>query len=96
MKFTEERLEKAIIELFKKADYPYVKGDSIERKKDDVLIKDDLILFLQNQYSTEDITKSEIESIIRKLEILPSSDLYESNKFIMRWVSDGLLIGTKG
>ena len=41
MKFTEERLEKAIIELFKKADYPYVKGESISRRTDDVLIKED-------------------------------------------------------
>ena len=65
MKFTEERLEKAIIELFKKADYPYVKGDAIERRTDDVLIKGDLKQFLQNQYSADNITASEIESIIR-------------------------------
>jgi|APSaa5957512576_1039674.scaffolds.fasta_scaffold05000_4 hypothetical protein len=40
MKFAKERLEKVIIQLLKNADYPYVKGEIVERKKDDVLIKE--------------------------------------------------------
>ena len=91
MKFTEERLEKAIIEHFKKAGYPYVKGDEIERKKDDVLIKADLKEYLQKAYAKENITESEIDSIIRKLEAYPSSDLYGSNKAIMKLISDGFV-----
>ena len=92
MKFTEERLEKAIIELFQKADYPYVKGNDIERKIDDVLIKADLKEYLQKTYAKENITESEIDSIIRKLESYPSSDLYGSNKAIMKLISDGFVI----
>lgn len=91
MKFTEEKLEKAVIELFKEEGFSYVKGQDIARKVDDVLIKDDLKKYLQNQYANEGITVSEIESIIRKLEIFPSSALYESNKAIMKLISDGFV-----
>jgi len=34
----------------------------------------------------------EIHGIIRELEKLPASDLYESNKAIMNWVRDGFLL----
>ncbi len=91
MKFTEEQLEKAVIELFKEEGFSYVKGQDIVRKIDDVLIKDDLKKYLQNQYIKEEITDSEIESIIRKLEMFPSSALYESNKAIMKLISDGFV-----
>ena len=91
MKFTEEQLEKAVIELFKEEGFSYVKGQDIVRKIDDILIKDDLKKYLQNQYEKEGITDSEIESIIRKLEIFPSSALYESNKAIMKLISDGFV-----
>jgi len=58
----------------------------------EVLLKEDLINYLQNQYAKENITTSEIESIIRKLEVYPSSDIYESNKAIMDIVSNGFLL----
>ena len=65
---------------------------TIERSDDEVLIKSDLKQFLLKQYKKEKITDQEVESIIRKLEILPSSDIYESNKAFMKWVSDGFLL----
>jgi type I restriction enzyme R subunit len=42
-----------------------------------------------NQYSNEDITRNEIESIIRQLELYPESALYDSNKAIIKLVADG-------
>jgi len=41
------------------------------------------------QYAAEGITSAEIDLIIRKLEVLPASDLYGSNKAFMKLVSDG-------
>ncbi|UYM18594.1 type I restriction endonuclease subunit R [Endozoicomonas euniceicola] len=92
MKFTEEKLEQAIIELLGKEGYPHIRGEGIERAPEDVLIKTDLREFLAQRYQSDSITEGEIESIIHKLEYLPASDLYDTNKAIMKLVSDGFLI----
>lgn len=91
-KFTEAQLEQAIIELLGREKYPHVSGESLDREPREVLIKNDLRLFLNRQYGDEGITDSEIETIIRRLESLPASDLYSSNKTIMKMVSDGFLL----
>ena len=92
MKFTEEKLEQAIIELLGNEGYPHSCGESIERAPEDVLIKPDLREFLSKRYQAESITSDEIEQIIHKLEYLPASDLYATNKAIMKFVSDGFLL----
>lgn len=92
MKFTEERLEQAIIELLGKEGYPHTCGEAIKRAHEDVLIKSDLREFLAKRYQVEGITAYEIEQIIHKLEYLPASDLYDTNKAIMKFVSDGFIL----
>ncbi|MCH2229165.1 MAG: type I restriction endonuclease subunit R [Crocinitomicaceae bacterium] len=92
MKFTEAQLEQAIIELLGKENYPHVLGTTIERDKMEVLIKEDIEEFLRTRYASDNITASEIQSIIRQLESYSSSDLYESNKSIMKLVSDGFTL----
>lgn len=92
MKFTEEKLEKAFIELLKERNYPHVLGESLIRSADNVLIEEDLSNFLSSQYSSDGITESEIKSIILQLKTLPASDLYESNKTFMKMISDGFIL----
>jgi len=92
VKFTEAKLELAIIELLKNEGYPHVSGETISREPGEVLIKEDLQQFLASQYARDNITANEIDAIIRKLETLPASDLYESNKAIMKMVADGFLL----
>ena len=92
MKFTEAALEEAIIELILKQDISHMPGGKINREPTDVLIKDDLKQFLQTQYADDSITNSEIDSILCMLESKPASDLYDSNKAIMKMVSDGFLL----
>jgi type I restriction enzyme, R subunit len=92
MKFTEAKLEQAIIDLLGQQDIPYLTGEKIARDTTEVLIKDDLKTFLSEQYATHNITPAEIDSIIRKLEVLSHTDLYDSNKAIMKKVSDGFLL----
>jgi type I restriction enzyme, R subunit len=92
VKFTEAKLELAIIELLKNEGYPHVSGETISREPGEVLIKEDLQQFLAGQYARDNITANEIDSIIRKLETFPASDLYESNKAIMKMVADGFLL----
>lgn len=92
MKFTEEKLELAIIDLLGQQGYPHTSGAELERAPEDVLIKADLHDFLRRRYGGDDITTAEINTIIQKLEYLSASDLYESNKTIMKWVADGFLL----
>ncbi|MGO3283099.1 MAG: type I restriction endonuclease subunit R, partial [Psychrobacter sp.] len=59
---------------------------------DDVLIKADLRQFLASRYQADAITDREIDAIIHQLEYLPASDLYDTNKAIMKWVADGFTL----
>lgn len=89
MKFTEAQLELAIIELLSQEGIPHVHGASIQRDASEVLILDDLKQFLQKKYNEENLTEQEANNIIRQLQSYPSSDLYESNKAILKLISDG-------
>jgi type I restriction enzyme R subunit len=91
-KFTEAKLEEAIIGLLQNEGYTYVNGNAIERSENEVLIKDDLRAYLSNRYQKDKITVNEVDSIIRRLETFSASDLYESNKSFMQMVADGFLL----
>jgi len=97
-KFTEAQLETAIIELLSEQGFPYVPGSTLrdaegsDRSNTEVLIKDDLRKFLAAKYQANNITAGEIDSIIRQIESLPASDLYDSNKTFCKWLSDGFLL----
>ncbi|MFK2246938.1 hypothetical protein ACIXN2_20410 [Bacteroides fragilis] len=45
--FSESQLEQAFVELFKKEGYDYVYGESISRDTRDVILYDDLRLYLR-------------------------------------------------
>ena len=69
MKFTEETLEQAVIELFEAEQIPHCNGMFVHKEISDVLLHEDLKQFLLNKYAGDDITLNEINSIIRKLEL---------------------------
>jgi type I restriction enzyme R subunit len=91
MKFTEEKLENAFVELLGIEGYPHFLGITIPRAPEEVLIEQDLIDYLLKKYQSDQLTITEVRSIVLLLKSLPSSDLYESNKTVMRWLSDGFL-----
>ena len=92
MKFTEEKLEKAFIELVAKEGFNHHFGVAIARSPEEVLIEEDLQNFLLKQYQYEGITINECKTIILQLKSLSSSDLYESNKTFMYMLSDGFIL----
>ena len=92
VKFTEAKLEEAIIQMLRDQGYPYTRGPDLGREPNDVLIRSDLREFLKKRYTTENITDGEIDSIIRQLDALNAADLYDSNKTVCKWVSDGFLL----
>lgn len=87
-KFTEDELEKAIIELFKQQGYTYVHGDEVEREYlKDVLIEKDIRSYLASKYI--DLTETEIKTIINKIALISSSPLYYGNKEAFRVINEG-------
>lgn len=91
MKFTEQSLEKAVIELFEAEHYQHTNGMLIHKEMNDVLLRDDTRTYLRNRYLYDELSTSEIDSIIRLMEVLPSSALYKSNKEIIKMISDGFI-----
>jgi type I restriction enzyme R subunit len=92
MKFTEAKLEDTFIELLGIEGYPHTLGNTIQRTVDEVLIESDLHTYLKKRYSAEGITDAEIKTILLQLNTLSASDLYETNKTIMRWLADGFIL----
>ena len=91
MKFTEEKLEQAFTELLGQQEILHVHGSTIIRHTDEVLIDADLKTFLLSKYENDKLTANEAEQIIRQLKSYAASDLYESNKAIMKLLSDGFI-----
>ena len=89
MKFTEAQLEQVFIDLLGEQKIPHVLGNTINREPDEALILDDLKTFLIDHYNKEKLTETEVHQIIRELQVLPASDLYESNKTFMTKLSNG-------
>lgn len=92
MKFTEAKLEQAFTELLAQEGYPHYLGATIAREPEEVLIEKDLREFLLRQYALEGITDNEVNSIILQLRALPTSELYETNKKVIRMLSDGFIL----
>jgi len=92
MKFTEAKLEEAIVALLEQQGYRHSKGVSLSRSDDEVLLKEDLRGFLSERYIGDGITEGEIDAVIRQLDALSAADLYDSNKRICKMVSDGFLL----
>ena len=89
MKYTEAKLEQAIITLLGEQGYPHINGGNLDREPHVVLLVNDLRKYLATRYKKEQITDNEIDGIIRDLRQYPASDLYESNKAILSRVSNG-------
>ncbi|EGQ8475484.1 type I restriction endonuclease subunit R [Vibrio cholerae] len=95
--FTEAKLEQAIISLLGEHHttsgqqvYPHYVGSDVPRANEaEVLILDDLRGYLNAQYKADGITSGEIETILRQVQTLPASDLYQSNKTFCHWLGNG-------
>lgn len=88
--FNEHALEMSIMQLFKDEGYSYVNGNQIHRERDEVLLVDDLKQYLYSRYGKDNITASEVESIILLLRNI-SGTVYEANKAVYKLISDGFI-----
>ncbi len=61
--FNEHTLEMAIMELFEQQGYSYVNGETIHKEQTEVLLRDDLRMYLMDRYAHEGFMLLEIESV---------------------------------
>ena len=65
--FNEHTQEMAIMELFEQQGYNYVNGETIHKEQTEVLLRDDLRMYLMDRYAEEGITPLEVERVIARL-----------------------------
>ncbi|HIS37053.1 TPA: HsdR family type I site-specific deoxyribonuclease, partial [Candidatus Scatousia excrementigallinarum] len=85
----ESKLEAAVMELFQQEEYECVQGDFILREAGEVLLKDDLKAYLLSRYASDEISETEVESIILALQRAPHEPLYESNRDMLNRIIEG-------
>ncbi len=88
--FNEHALELSIIELLQNKGYIHQTGSELSREKSEVLIVDDLKDYLRTRYVSDELTESEIDSIILSLRTVGGT-LYESNKAVLSMIIDGFV-----
>ena len=87
--FTEDELEQAIITLFDQQGYTYFQGEDVHRKYEDILLHDDLRAFITDRYASENLSEAEIQKIINRLNLIPSTPLYNGNRETFLLVNEG-------
>lgn len=88
----EAQLELSVMELFQQEGYEYLSGDSILRETTDVLLKDDLRMYLMMKYAADGITSNEIETIIFGLVRASHEPLYDTNKEMLNKIIEGFVL----
>ena len=90
--FNEHTLEMVIMELFEQQGYSYVNGETIHKEQTEVLLRDDLRMYLTDRYAQEGITLLEVERVMAKLTADNGVPLYEQNAQAYRLMTEGFAI----
>ncbi len=90
--FNEHALEMAIMELFQNEGYIYTNGEEIHKEVSDVLLRDDLRMYLRSRYADQGISSLEVESAIAKLTADAGGSLYDNNVHTYRLITEGFAI----
>ena len=90
--FNEHALEMAIMELFEQQGYSYVNGETIHKELSDVVLRDDLRMYLMDRYAEACITPLEVERVIARLTADNGAPLYQQNAQTYRLMTEGFAI----
>lgn len=90
-RFNEAALEQIVVDRLAENGFVYVSGDDIDRDLSDVLIRDDLFAYLKARYP--ELTEAERARFVKTLDNFSAGEsaLYDSNRDILRRVSDGVV-----
>src|SRR5688572_1455442 len=86
-KYYESEYEETLIELLVQQDWEYTHGGNISRNNREVLLADDLTLYLQQRYT--DLQASDIEEISNRLRHMSGQTHFELLRNTYYFVRDG-------
>ena len=90
--FNEHALEMAIMELFEQQGYSYVNGETVHKELSEVVLRDDLRMYLMDRYAEAYITPLEVERVIARLTADNGAPLYQQNAQTYRLMTEGFAI----
>ncbi|MBO4812011.1 MAG: type I restriction endonuclease subunit R [Prevotella sp.] len=90
--FNEHALEMGIMELFEQQGYSWQSGKTIHKELSDVLLRDDLRMYLMDRYADEGITALEVERVMAKLTADNGAPLFQQNAQTYRLMTEGFTI----
>ena len=90
--FTEHSLEMAIVELFEQQGYSHQSGDTIHKELHDVLLRDDLRMYMMDRYTDVGITPLEVDRVMARLTADNGAPLYEQNAQTYRLMTEGFSV----
>ena len=93
--FNEHTLEMAIMELFEQQGYSSVNGETIHKELLEVLLSDDLWMYLMDRYRKEEITSLEVERVISKLTTDNGAPFYVQNVQTYRLMKEDFTLSAK-
>ena len=93
--FNEHALEMAIMELFEKQGYRYQNGDTVHKEQTEVLLRDDLWMYLMDRYRKEENTSLEVERVISKLTTDNGAPFYVQNVQTYRLMKEDFTLSAK-
>lgn len=86
-KFTEEMLERAVISLFEEEGYTYVLGSDIHRRREEILLKEDMEAYLSARYP--ELSATDRAQVFSRLDLVTETPLYQGNREAYHLVSEG-------
>lgn len=96
-KFSESTYEDAVIELFTEdGKYQYTCGYDIHRMNDEVILREDFVNYLNNNYASLGLTEYEVNSILHNLLLDNNLSLYETMKSKLNKLRKGIDIKRDG
>lgn len=87
--FTEHSLEMALMTLMEGEGYTYTHGQHVHKTVDDVLLRDDLKVYLRDRYQADGITAAEVERAMAEITANRGFTLYERNAATLRLLTEG-------
>lgn len=91
-KFTESSFEEVVLKLFEEADYEYVSGYDIHRLKNDIILEDDFINYLELNYPRGNFSSDDIRIILNELKMISYRNLHTSFKETLNKVRSGFTL----
>lgn len=89
-KFYESELEQAVVEMLVQEGFEHSIGNELKRSEKEILLQEDLRAYLKVQYA--DLSDSEVNKIISRLELVPSEPLYVGSKAAFSLINEGITL----